>query len=99
MNTETVFALWAMAMTSGGLVWIGRSLTLHWKRKHESRMLQGTASSTTVDEIMTRLGELERRDEEAATLERRIFDLEERLDFTERVLAQQRQLDQLPGEH
>ena len=95
---EELFGIWAMAMTTGAIIWIGRSLSLHWKRKHEARMHRAAGPVSMIDELMARIRVLEGRDDDLVSMERRVFDLEERLDFTERALAQHRPPPELPSE-
>ena len=54
-----------------------------------------SAGAAAGDEVSSRLGELEERMGELEVAHQRIYELEERLDFAERLLMQQREQD--PG--
>jgi guanylate kinase len=62
-----------------------------WARRLEGK--SGVAS----EEMAAELAELNARMGEMAQLQGRLTELEERLDFTERLLAQRREADRLPG--
>jgi hypothetical protein len=81
-----------LGMGMGGAVLFGiyRTVNRALERKHERAMLdQGGAPQGGVEELQRRVESLE----EVAY---RVQDLEERLDFTERVLAQQKDRGRLP---
>ncbi|HEX9728731.1 MAG TPA: hypothetical protein VGA37_09515 [Gemmatimonadales bacterium] len=84
--------LWIMATATGAGVWVLRLIGRHLERKHER-----TVTGAVPDRLVARLEELEQRVDAAALLEDRIAEVEERLDFSERMLAQHVQ-EQLPGE-
>jgi hypothetical protein len=68
-------------------------IAMRWiDRRHERLMVQGGggAGSAEVQQLRARVEQLE-------DVAARVQDLEERLDFTERVLAQQRERGQLPA--
>lgn len=85
LGVEEVLSLWAMGLITGGVVWGLRSLTRHWERKHQ-RLLAGTESQVSLE----RRTELERLAAGNAALEGRVVELEERLDFAERLLTRGR---------
>lgn len=88
---EVVFPLIGMAMGAGVLYGVYRTANRLIDRKQEREALQGGAGSAEVEQLRARVEALEE-------LSYRLHDLEERVDFTERVLTQQRERDQLrPG--
>ena len=62
-----------------------------WARRLDSR--SGPAS----EELAAELADLRERVGEMSQLQGRLTELEDRLDFTERLLAQRREADRLPG--
>lgn len=72
----------AMVMTASLVV-------LAWRRARALKQ-QAAASPTTGEVLLERLAYLEDRVAELEQGQNRIMELEERLDFTERLLAQQR---------
>ena len=61
------------------------------------RMERGPRDAPKLHDVEQRLAELEEwTEEQDVTNRRRISELEERLDFTERMLGQQQKRDQLP---
>lgn len=86
---EIVFPLIGMAMGAGVLFGIYRTANRLIDRKQERDVVKGGASSADVERLRARLETLEE-------LSYRLHDLEERVDFTERVLTQQRERDRLP---
>jgi hypothetical protein len=86
---EVVFPLIGMAMGAGVLYGIYRTANRLIDRKQEREALQGGTGAAEVEQLRTRVEALEE-------LSYRLHDLEERVDFTERVLTQQRERDQLP---
>jgi hypothetical protein len=64
-----------------------------WRRQRALAKL--AAAGMTSGEV--RLAELDAHGEELHELRTRVAELEERLDFTERLLAQQREPERLPG--
>jgi len=94
VDIEIVASFWAMGMTTAFAVWVARSLSRHWARKHQ-RLL---GSGEGVEHLADRVAEVERRLlAVAGTLEDRMTELEERQDFSERVLTQAAR-EQLPEE-
>jgi hypothetical protein len=85
---EVVFPLIGMAMGAGVLYGIYRTANRLIDRKQEREALGGPGAAE-VEQLRTRVEALEE-------LGYRLHDLEERVDFTERVLTQQRERDQLP---
>jgi hypothetical protein len=86
---EVVFPLIGMAMGAGVLYGIYRTANRLIDRKQEREALQGGAGAAEVEQLRARVEALEE-------LSYRLHDVEERVDFTERVLTQQRERDQLP---
>lgn len=81
---ELIVAMSGIAVLSGALFGVYRTLN-HWiDRRHERLMVQerGTTPEPEIREVRERLDALEE-------LSFRLQELEERLDFTERVLARQ----------
>lgn len=89
---NVIFPVLGMGM--GVLFMFGayRIATRFIDRRHERLMLEqgGGGGSGELRELRTRVEQLE-------DVAARVQDLEERLDFTERVLAQQRERGQLPA--
>ncbi len=85
MNSDvlTFFGVMLSLGSVGVLVYAGVSLVTSMRHRLERRPAQGL-SSEELDEIHLRLAQ-------AAELEVRVAELEERLDFSERLLAQGRQ--------
>lgn len=86
---EVVFPLIGMAMGAGVLYGVYRTANRLIGRKQAREALQGGAGSEEVENLRERVEALEE-------LSYRLHDVEERVDFTERVLTQQRERDQLP---
>ncbi len=83
-----------MVMSGGTLVGIYRTVN-HWiERRHERLLAQAgaTTPSADVQEIRERLGALDE-------IGYRLQELEERVDFTERVLARQQEPPRIEGAH
>jgi len=79
-----------------GLVVAASLVILGWRRSRAPRQGPGTESGEFRGE---RLAELEQRMLELEGQQGRMLELEERLDFTERMLAQQRETPRVgPGE-
>ncbi len=82
-----------IGMVVGGVVLVGGYKTInHWiERKHERSMaqLQGGLQPAELDRLKAQLEVVE-------DLAYRLQDVEERLDFAERVLSQQKQPERLP---
>ena len=91
---EEVLALWMMGLVTGGVIWALRSLSRHWERKHQ-RLLAGRESQVSLE----RRAEMERLAAGNAQLEDRVAELEERLDFAERLLTRGRPGVTLEGRH
>lgn len=91
---DVVFGLGLITMISGALVGIYRTLN-HWiERRHERFLAQAGATPPSADmqEIRDRLGTLDE-------IGYRLQELEERVDFTERVLARQKDVPRIEGGH
>lgn len=73
-----------------GLVIIARPLVRAIARRIEGRAELDPAIQDEIEHLRTRVGDLE-------ALQGRLADLEERVDFAERLLAQQRAPERLPG--
>lgn len=79
-----------MGMGAAVLFGIYRTVNRALERKHERAMLgQGGQASGQLEELQRRVETLE-------DVAYRVQDLEERMDFTERVLAQQKERGRLP---
>lgn len=89
---EEVLALWLMGLLTGGVVWALRSLSRHWDRKHQ-RQMAGSESRMTLEHR----AEVDRLAAGNAQLEDRVAELEERLDFAERLLTRGRPDVKLQG--
>jgi hypothetical protein len=89
---NVVFPLVGMGM--GVLFMFGAyRVTMRWiDRRHERLMLERGAGAGSAD-----LRQLQARVDLLEDVAVRVQDLEERLDFTERVLAQQRERGRLPA--
>lgn len=78
------------------LVFGTSALLFEWRRRRALKEL-GPAGLTTDEVAAQRMGELEDRVAEIDLLHARITELEERVDFSERLLAQGRSTAQEPG--
>jgi hypothetical protein len=89
---NVVFPLVGMGM--GVLFMFGAyRVAMRWiDRRHERLMIERGAGAGSAD-----LGQLQARVDQLEDVVARVQDLEERLDFTERVLAQQRERGRLPA--
>ena len=89
---NVVFPILGMGM--GALFMFGvYRIAMRWiDRRHERLMLESGSGGASVEMEQLR-GRVEQLEDVAA----RVQDLEERLDFTERVLAQQREQGRLPA--
>jgi len=75
---------------------LGASFAVWGVRRHFA--LRKLAAGETTGEVQAqRIQELEERVHDVETLQDRVLELEERLDFTERLLARQKEPGQLPG--
>lgn len=85
---NVVFPILGMGLGGAGMLLVYRLVRQWIERKHEREMreLGGAPPREELDDLRTRLAMLE----ETAY---RVQDLEERLDFTERVLARERQAE------
>ena len=75
----------AVSMILGSLAVLGTGLRWVWLRTGRPVV----ADADTANQLQSALGRLDEN-------EHRVAELEERLDFAERMLAQQREQDQLP---
>jgi hypothetical protein len=80
----------ASLVGAGVGTYAGFSVISVWRKRSEAQWGAGALPSVELDAIHARLGAAE-------TLERRVAELEERLDFTERLLSQQHQPEPLSG--
>ena len=84
---NVVFPILGMGLGAGGMIAIYRLLRQWIDRKHERDMREtGAAPTRELEDLRARVAVLE----ETAY---RVQEREERLDFTERVLARERQAD------
>ena len=86
---EVVFPLIGMAMGAGVLYGVYRTANRIIDRKMEREGVQGGAGAAEVEQLKVRLEAMEE-------LSYRLHDLEERVDFAERVITQQRERGELP---
>ncbi len=86
-----VLPLLGMGMGAGVLYGVYRTVNNWIERKHERELALhgGAAGSTDVENLRSRVEALEEASD-------RLQDLEERVDFAERVLTQQRERGELP---
>jgi hypothetical protein len=89
---NVVFPIMGMGMGVLFMFGVYRIATRWIDRRHERLMAQGGAGGGSAE-----LQQLHARVEQLEDVAARVQDLEERLDFTERVLAQQRDRGQLPA--
>jgi hypothetical protein len=87
MRNQEEFAIGLVVATSLGV--------LGWRR---NRALRRAPVMTTGEINAERVAELEARVAELESQQTRVFELEERLDFAERLLAQERGPARIPGE-
>jgi hypothetical protein len=102
--------MWPILIFSAGLVTIalaggfGMLLMIGWIRRNQGQWKKAAESdglAGELDEMRRRLDDLERRGLVSGEVESqyaRLAELEERLDFTERLLAQRNDQSMLPGE-
>ena len=88
---EDILVPIAGMLTGLGMAWVLGSTIRFWVQRHyENKRLQGGGTSSAA---------LEQLEDRVAMLEEvvgRVQDIEERLDFTERVLVQAREQERLP---
>ena len=72
------------------LVFVASLLILAWRRR------QALSADPDADESTVRMEDLEYRVADLEQAQQRVLELEERLDFAERLLARQRDHEQLP---
>jgi hypothetical protein len=89
---NVVFPLIGMAMGGFGIFAVYRTLNRALDRRHEARLGVNPGLADQVERLQGRVEQLELQTE-------RVQELEERLDFAERMLAQQSQRPMLGGEH
>lgn len=89
---NVVFPLVGMGMGVLFMFGVYRIATRWIDRRHERLMVESGAAGGS-----TELQQLRSRVEQLEDVVARVQDLEERLDFTERVLAQQRERGRLPA--
>jgi len=76
------------------LVFGGSAILFEWRRRRA--LARGTAEGLTTGEVqLERMEELEQRVAEVEILHSRVAELEERLDFSERMLVQQQPVREL----
>lgn len=81
-----------IALTATGVIAYGGVLGIHAVVRHYS-----PKNSALTGEVEAELRELRGRVDEVEQAQQRIAELEERLDFAERLLAQQREQGKLPA--
>jgi hypothetical protein len=88
---NVIFPILGMGMGAFFMFGLYRVANRALDRRHERLMAEGGAGGSE------ELRQLRARVEQLEDVAARVQDLEERLDFTERVLAQQRERGQLPA--
>lgn len=87
-----LFGVFAAMGLAGTAIYASVMLVSVWAKRMEGR------SGESTEAVRAELDELRARIEEGEQARTRITELEERLDFAERLLAQQREALRLPGE-
>lgn len=89
---EIVFPIFGFILGGGVLFGVYKTLNRHLDRQHQGKLAGGTGSETRalVERLEARVEAMEQAD-------RRIEELEERVDFAERVLAQREEPPALKG--
>lgn len=87
---EVVFPIFGFILGGGAIFGVYRTVNRHLDRQHQNKLTGGSvAASAELEDLRRRVEHLEAQD-------RRLEELEERLDFAERVLTQRDASGTLP---
>lgn len=92
MDSTDVLLVWVMGLVTMAAVWGLRMASKYLERKPRS-----PAAGEEIAHFAERLERLEAQREGDAGIEQRLTELEERLDFAERLLAQGREAPRVRG--